>query len=236
MPANRASLREAVGVRSASELGRADAARSLPVSRELETLLPQGIRTGSTLPITATASSGATSLMLALLAGPSRAGQWCAVVGQPRLLPEAADESGVTLNRLALIPEPRQLWDEVVAALIEGIGVIAFRLAAAAPHRVAVRLAAKARRSRAVLVPFGPGAPAWPDTGLGLTVEAAHWRGLGTGSGRVTCCELDVRATAGHSTRRARVCPVCFCGDPASHAAPAPPVASLDDYRARVAG
>src|SRR5829696_25481 len=67
--------------------------RFLPVLPELRDLLPgKGLRRGSTIAIGSGGQpgmsgarwmsvAGATSLMLALLAGTSRAGSWCAVIG-----------------------------------------------------------------------------------------------------------------------------------------------------------
>src|SRR3954463_126996 len=54
--------------------------RLLPVLRALEELLPdRGLRRGPTVAVGG--GVGATSLALALAAGPSAAGSWCAAVG-----------------------------------------------------------------------------------------------------------------------------------------------------------
>ena len=58
------------------------------------------------------------SLALALMAGPSAAGEWCAVIGVPDLGLEAASELGIALERLILVPEPGESWLEATAALI----------------------------------------------------------------------------------------------------------------------
>ncbi|MGH9177562.1 MAG: hypothetical protein ACRD0N_03275, partial [Acidimicrobiales bacterium] len=55
--------------------------RLLPVHPALAGLLPGGgLRRGSTVAV-----AGSTSLALALVAGPSGAGSWCAAVGVPSL-------------------------------------------------------------------------------------------------------------------------------------------------------
>ena len=48
---------------------------------------------------------GATSILLALLAGASAAGSWCAVVGMPSLGLVAAAELGIALDRPLLREE-----------------------------------------------------------------------------------------------------------------------------------
>src|SRR5207302_7365787 len=70
--------------------------RTLPVLPALAELLPEGgLRRGSTV----TVLGDATSLALALLAGPSQAGSWCAAVGLPSLGLVAAAEVGIVLER-----------------------------------------------------------------------------------------------------------------------------------------
>ncbi len=46
------------------------------------------------------------TLALALMAGPSRAGSWCAVVGVGDFGAEAASALGVDLDRTVLVPDP----------------------------------------------------------------------------------------------------------------------------------
>ena len=95
----------------------------------------------------------ATSLALALVAGPSAAGSWTAVVGCPGLGLAAAAEAGVALERLALVAEPEPGdWAGVVAALVGAVDVVVV----GPTHRVraadARRLAARARERGTVLV------------------------------------------------------------------------------------
>src|SRR5438067_205624 len=73
----------------------------LPVAAALNSLLPGGLRRGSTVSV-----SGSMSLLLALLGAASASGAWCALVGFPRLSAEAAREYGLDLARLALIRSP----------------------------------------------------------------------------------------------------------------------------------
>src|ERR1051325_2751052 len=107
-------------VRAAGETETAGLHRTLPVTPELSSLLPgHGLRRGSTVAVAAGPSApaaGGTSLLLALLSEASRQGSWCAVVGVPSLGAIAAAESGVALDRLALVPDPRPEWPPVGAA------------------------------------------------------------------------------------------------------------------------
>src|SRR5437879_10744297 len=85
--------------------------RTLPVLPALAGLLPEGgLRRGSTIAV-----SGGTSLALALAAGPSQAGSWCAAVGLPSLGLVAAVEGGVVLERFPLVARPGDEGPAVVA-------------------------------------------------------------------------------------------------------------------------
>src|SRR5438045_6869665 len=129
--------------------------RTLPVLPALADLLPEGgLRRGSTVAVSgdahrasrseAEARPGATSLALALLAGPSQAGSWCAAVGLPSLGLVAAAEVGIVLERFPLVARPGGGWPAVVAALGEAVGVGRVCLPRRVPIGHARRLVAKA--------------------------------------------------------------------------------------------
>jgi hypothetical protein len=180
-------------VRPASEADRAGAHRALPVLPELTTLLPgHGLRRGSTVAVAAgpPAPSGGTSLVLALLAEASRSGSWCAVVGVPALGLVAAADTGIAVERLALVPHPGPDWATVVAALIDGVDVVVTAIPAAVTASVASRLAARARQRGSVLVPYGR----WDGADLTLQVVRGMWEGLGQGRGRLRRREMTIRA------------------------------------------
>jgi hypothetical protein len=166
---------------------------------ELAGLLPWpgGIRRGTTV-----AAVGCTSLLMTLLAGALRAGSWAAVVGLPDFGALAAGQDfGIDLSRLALVPAPGPDWPTVVAALIDGLDVVAVT-APTAPQAVTRALMARARHRGCVLLP----ATAWP--GCDLTVELVdrHWSGLGPGHGRLRRQTVTLRATGrGRATRPATV-------------------------------
>ncbi|MEV6346662.1 hypothetical protein [Actinoplanes sp. NPDC051851] len=205
-------------VRTATGSAEAGAHRMLPVVAELGELLPgRGLRRGHTVAIAgsprgvgdmprgvgdmprgvggtraagAGCAAGGMSLMLALLVEASRAGSWCAVVGVPGLGVLAAAESGIVLERLALVPEPGPDWPTVVAALIDGVDVVVAAVPGEVPASIASRLAARARQRGSVLVPFGD----WAGADVTLQVSRGKWEGLGDGRGRLRRREVTVVA------------------------------------------
>ena len=175
--------------------------RHLPVLPALAPLLPEaGLRRGSTIAV-----AGSVTLALALLAGPSAAGSWSAVVGLPSLGAEAAAELGVALERLALVPEPGiERWSVVVAALLEELDVVL----AVPPRQVraahARRLTARARERGGVLVVLGGRELGTEPVDLRLTVMGGRWTGLGRGHGRLLAREVEVVARGRRAAARER--------------------------------
>jgi hypothetical protein len=173
--------------------------RLLPVLPALEPLLPlPGLRRGSTVAVTRSAA-----LALALVAGASAAGSWVAAVGLPDLGIVAAAETGVVLERLALVPAPgARAWPTVVAALLDAVDVVLVRSPPGLPSVQARRLIARARERGAVLVPLGP----WSEPAdLRLAVTASTWHGLGQGHGSLHSRVAEVVATGrGAATRERR--------------------------------
>jgi hypothetical protein len=189
MPAQR-SIPSASRERVAEALGRRSqpptlaAERLLPVPAAFRPLLPgSGLRRGSTVGV-----SRSGSLALALVAGASAAGSWVAAVGLPDLGVVAAAESGIALERLALVPHPgSRAWATVVAALLDAIDVVLVRPPTGLRAADARRLSARARERGAVLVPLG----AWPEPAdLRLSVAASQWQGLGQGHGSLPSCRV----------------------------------------------
>jgi hypothetical protein len=210
--------------------GRSDSDRPLPVLPALEPLFSTGgLRRGSAVTV-----RGSASLLLALLAGPSRRGAWCGVVGLPGLGLVAAAEAGIELERLALVPDPGRDWAAVTAALLDAMEVVVV----APPGRVqdgeVRRLAARARQRGAVLVPFG--AMAWPGADLRLSLASGTWEGLGDGSGHLRARRVLVRGEGRGSAARSRELALWLPGpdgeisavpEPALHAVPSLAAAPL---------
>jgi hypothetical protein len=203
-------------VKRASQLG-ADTAgfgtdRMLPVPPYLRDLFPGGgLRRGSTVAITT--GRGATTLLLATLAAASQAGSWCAVVGMPQLGLVAADEIGISLERLALVPNPGPQWTNVVSVLLDGFDAVAVAVPDVAAS-VRTQLAARARQRGSVLVPFG----SWDGADMTLSTESSRWHGLEKGRGRLRRRELTVRARGRGAAVRPRRTTFWLPGPPPAEA------------------
>ena len=171
------------------------AAPPLPVDPALGSLLPGGLRRGSTVAV-----GGSISLLLALLGTASADGAWCALVGFPHISAEAAHEYGVELSRLAVVPAPGESWTTAVGALLDAVDVVAAR----PPRRLVPgdvrRLAARVRARDAVLVPFGD----WPSADVRLLAEPGSWSGIGAGQGRLRARRVSVTATGRGQAARPR--------------------------------
>lgn len=181
--------------------------RVLPVAEPLRPLLPAGLVRGTSVQVTGARDGiGSTSLALALLAGPSSAGSWAAVVGVPSLGLPAAAGFGVDLGRLVLVAQPSPgEWGTVVAALLDAFEVVLARPpAGGVRHADARRLAARARERGSVLVRLGS-ARAWPQAAeASLTVVAAEWEGLGRGHGHLRARRVTVASGGRRGADRPR--------------------------------
>jgi hypothetical protein len=197
LPAGRAGLREQSLADAASGRRRGDTGeRVLPVLPALRGLLPDGgLRRGSTVTVT-----GSASLLLAVLAGPSLAGAWCAVVGMASLGVVAAVEAGVSPARLVLAAFPGPQWPLVTAALLDALDVVVVSPPGRVRDADARRLAARARERGAVLVPLVP----WAGADVRLSVAERRWEGLGDGHGYLRACQAVVRAEGRGAASRPR--------------------------------
>lgn len=190
-------VRTASGIAEAAEDARI-AGEALPVASELASVLPWGsLRRGSTLAV-----HGSTSLLLALLADATSAGSWAAVVGMPDLGIVAASELGVRVDRLALVPRPGARFADVVAALLDGMDLVAV----ASPgerskSQLRQRLSTRARHRRAVLLGFG----SWPGADANVRFVAGRWSGAEDGAGylrdRDVAVQVDGRGSAARPVR-----------------------------------
>ena len=157
--------------------------RRITVPGGLGELLPgRGLQRGTVVAVAGSAGFGATSLWLALVAAVTAAGEWAAVVDLDGSFGGlAAAEAGVVLDRLALVRHvDRPRWGRVVAALLDGVTLVATAVPPFVRAPEARRLAARARERGAVLVAAGP----WPaEAALRLRAEGSAWEGLGWGEG-----------------------------------------------------
>jgi len=170
--------------------------RMLAVDGPLGELLPGGgLRRGATVTVDGSLGAGGTSVALTLAAAATATGEWAAVIDPYGTLgARAAAAAGVELERCAVIRRcPLDRWSTVVAALLDGVALVATTV----PLRVRVgdarRLAARARERASVLVALGP----WPaEASVRMYAEASAWSGLGDGSGLLDTRDLHVRVEA----------------------------------------
>lgn len=152
--------------------------------------------------------AGSTSLVLALVARATQEGSWVAVVGLPGVGVLAAQQAGVELDRLALVPCPGPDAPTVLAALLDGVDLVIVGAGAALVDSDRRRLMARTRERGAVLLSTAP----WPGAHLVLTAEPAGWTGLGAGHGHLCSHRLTVtrggRGSAGRPVRAEVVLPV----------------------------
>ena len=168
----------------------------LPVLPPLRTLLPAGgLVKGQ---VAAVGEYG--GLCLALMAGASAAGAWCAVCGVPEFGVVAAAQAGVDPDRLLLVPDPGENWPRVAATLIDGCELILLRPPEPVTAHVRRRLEATLRRGRGVLLVVG----VWPGAQLRLQVVTRRWTGLGDGHGRLQACQAEVVAEGRGAAGRPR--------------------------------
>ncbi len=198
------AIRRADGTTAVDLGGRA--APPLPVDPALQTLLPDGLRRGSTVSV-----AGSVSLVLALLGAASADGAWCALVGFPPVSAEAAAEYGVDLCRLAIVPAPGTGWTTAVGALLDAVDVVAARPPSRSvsgrgglPPADVRRLAARARSRDAILVPFLTGPDTWPGADVRLRARDGQWVGIGTGTGRLRARRVSVTAEGRGQAARPR--------------------------------
>lgn len=191
-----------------------------PVVEPLASLLPgEGLRRGSVIAV-----QGSMVLLLGLLAAATAQGAWAAVVGVGDLGVLAAAETGVMVQRLALVPRPGSDPAPVAAALLEGVGLVALAGAEHMASGVRRALAARARQRGSVLLPFGR----WPGADVELSCRVEAWHGAEAGHGRLRCREVVVRAVGRGAAARPRTARLLLPGPGGAVAAALPePAASI---------
>ena len=143
-------------------------------------------------------STDSATLALALLAGPSRAGDWCAAVGVSDFGAEAAVALGVDLDRMVLVPDPGEQWLEVTAALVDVATVVLVRPRGRVAPSAAEKLSARLRKRGAALVVWGE----WPRCEVRLTATEPAWAGVGQGHGHLRSRRMIVEARRGTTPPR----------------------------------
>lgn len=162
--------------------------RTLPTRPELAPLLPGGaLKAG-----VAYALPDSLTLAMLLMAGPSAAGGWCAVIGVPDFGVEAAAGFGVDLDRLVLVPRPGEHWLAVAAQIADVLPVVLLQPPARAAPGDTARLASRLRQRGSTLLVLGP----WAQAEATLEVRTTAWTGIGTGSGYLAGRDVTVTVTA----------------------------------------
>lgn len=183
--------------------------RLLDVPGPLGTRLPGGgLVRGATVAVAGATGAGATSVLFALAAAAGAAGEWVAVVESGESLGAlAAAEAGVDLGRLAVVRRvPSERWATVVAALLDGVGLVCAEVPRGVRATDARNLVARARERDVVLVVLERDAT-WPaGAALRLRAEGGAWAGLAAGSGvladRTVGLTVAGRGVAGAPDRR----------------------------------
>jgi hypothetical protein len=141
-------------------------------------------------------------LALALLAGPSAAGEWGAAVGVPDFGAEAATELGVALERTILVPEPGASWLEATATLVDVAAVVVLRPPERVAEGTAARIAARLRKRGAMLVALCDQGGSWPRAELQLSLATPRWPGIGHGQGRIEARFAEIEVSRGGTRGR----------------------------------
>lgn len=142
------------------------------------------------------------TLAMVLMAGPSTAGSWCAVVGVGDFGAEAASALGIDLDRTVLVPDPGDEWLEVTAALVDVATVVVVRPRGRVPEHVAEKLGARLRKRSAVLVAQERTPGDWPRCEVRLTTREPTWSGVGQGHGHLQARLVVVEAQRGTAPPR----------------------------------
>jgi hypothetical protein len=166
------------------------------VSRRLPSL--SGLAPLITLRTGAAYGVDSASLALALLAGPSQAGEWAAIVGATDLGYEAAAGWGLDLARTIVVPHPGEHWLSVTAGLIDVATVVLVRPPVPVSEQQAEKLRSRLRQKDAALVCWG----SWPRCEARLSVHSSVWTGLGQGHGRLQDRRMVVDVVRGTAPRR----------------------------------
>ncbi|RZL83141.1 MAG: hypothetical protein EOP32_08695 [Rhodococcus sp. (in: high G+C Gram-positive bacteria)] len=182
--ARRAPVESAPPSAGASAVPDSHAAGVLPVPAALAELLPRGgLVRGSVVSV-----SGATSLLLGLVASVTADGGHVAVIGHPRLGVLAAVEMGAQLERLALIPDPGADPVEIAAVLLDGMDLVVLGLggASVAPSRARAVVARARSKGSTLVVTDGH----WDGAEMRLEARVHGYAGLGNGSQDRGCGRL----------------------------------------------
>ena len=117
----------------------------------------------------------------------------------------AADDLGIDLARLVLLPSPGPKWAEATAALLDGVDVVVLCPPFPVRPAMARRLSGRGTRDRGAVLIVVPGQAGWPECpDLRLSVGNTRWDGIGRGDGHLCRRRVTVTATGRRSAARPR--------------------------------
>ena len=172
----------------------------LPVAPELRPLLPSGVlQKGAP-----TSVRGSLQLSLSLLAAASAGGAWCGVIGVPNLGFECAEQLGLALERLVVVPEPGRHALSIAGMLGEVLTALVLLPSQRPAAGEVERLNARLRDHGTALIVMDE----WPRSAASLRVAGSRWSGLGEGHGLLRVHELTVDSTdrRGRRSHTVRFC------------------------------
>jgi hypothetical protein len=206
-PDSASELHALLSRRSTGELAGDRLVPLLPAVAEV--LGVRGLQRGSTVVLDGSSFSGATALLLALVAQATDAGMWAGLFGLSNLGFLAAAELGVCLERVVLVPEVAGRTAMFLATLFEGCDVVCAALSRPLSAVDGRRLVARARERRGVLVVLecspshGASRRRFPGEGdLSISVTGGRFVGLAEeGRIRSRLVEVEVRRRRGGAPR-----------------------------------
>jgi hypothetical protein len=173
-----------------------------PVDERLRAVLPwAGLKRGSVLEVQSR------SMAWLLVAEAVAAGAWVAAVGVKSPGWAAAAESGVPLERVAVITTPpAEVAGTVLAALADAVELVLVDASVSLRPQELRRLTARVRERRGVLISCGEsaGGSSWEGVDVRLRITRSTWHGLGQGHGALTGREVDIEATGRGAAFRPR--------------------------------
>jgi len=162
-----------------------------PSTAGVDRLFPDGgLRRGVVYEI-----SEGRSLLWSLLAGPSQAGHWIAIIGMAHLGLQAAADAGVNLERLVLVPQPGNSGFSVTSTLADSLPLVVLNPSGPLPPQAQRdRFQARLRERGTTLLIRAT----WPGSEGRLAITQRSWDGLGHGFGLLS----QQHITLSHQHRR----------------------------------
>ncbi len=175
---------------------------SIDVSAALSSLLPGGLQRGIT---TRVVGDAARSLLFALVAAPTQAGMWIAVIGVDDLGLGATRGLGVALERMVFVEQPpRSKLGQAIGACIGSFDCVVVQSVGGSLHG-ARRLRARARERGTVLMQLGGEGSMWGERAdVELVASTNRWEGLGVGHGHLVSRHVEVTITGRRGASRPR--------------------------------